>query len=450
MSRGLSERVWLILIFSLYALFGLGYSLLMPMWEGPDEHAHYHMAWSLARRGKLPPPHMNYETYQPALYYWLASRPLLLLDKIDPALSDFVLTRGRYFRNIGKPVRIFNWTPQNYRFLWGPQLLRWLNLITGGLALVFLYRGARLFIPGAAAVRLSALALAGLLPQFLHIVSTISNDALAILAGAILFWLLGKASCERLDRWQAALAASAALVLPVVVKLTVLPVGLAVLLALLFRAWQRRAAWQPRWGWLAGGGVLLGLGLLAGLFQLAPDRAEVLFSEFLWRGLSIRPDALRLDYLRPMFVQLVWSYWGKVGWLAVGLPGAVIALLAFLAAAGAAASLRPLLSSRARERFPAAWEAAAGRQAWIWLWVAAGLAILLVTKNGLTTPRNQGRFLFPANGALLLLVASGWFDLAAPRLQPYLLPLVILAMVALNLLLWSGGVIPVYYQPFLD
>lgn len=88
---------------------------------------------------------------------------------------------------------------------------------------------------------------------------------------------------------------------------------------------------------------------------------------------------------------------------------------------------------------------------WGIIWVAAVLTLLAAVKNVLATPHGlQGRFLFPSIGALSLLMAAGWFALFPPRLAAYLPHLTVGLMVSLNLLLWWGGVLPVYYQPFLD
>ena len=82
-------------------------------------------------------------------------------------------------------------------------------------------------------------------------------------------------------------------------------------------------------------------------------------------------------------------------------------------------------------------------------WITVGLTLLVVTKNALTTPQYQGRFFFPSIGVLSLLAVAGWFTMLPAQVTRYLPAVTVLLMVALNLLLWFGGIIPVYYQPFL-
>ena len=87
---------------------------------------------------------------------------------------------------------------------------------------------------------------------------------------------------------------------------------------------------------------------------------------------------------------------------------------------------------------------------WLAVWLVALLTVLAVARNGLTTFATQGRLLFPAIGALSLLMVAGWHQTLPTRIQQYLPLLVILLFLFCNLILWLTGVIPIYYQPFFD
>jgi hypothetical protein len=211
-------------------------------------------ALCIARTGELPPGNYSSEATQPPLYYWLASRPLVLLDQIDPSLADFYSPELLPYGSVPRLA----WDPGNYRFLWGPQLLRWIGLLPGGLTLHLVFRGVRRFAPRSPALRLAAVSLVGLTPQFLHVSASVSNDALANLAGACLFWLLSGVSSKPL-RWRdVAFLASAALFLPMVTKLTVLPVGAALCGAVIWETRDRWRAHSPRMLTGAGNGVTVG------------------------------------------------------------------------------------------------------------------------------------------------------------------------------------------------
>lgn len=104
----MQERQRIAGIVSLYALLALGYSLLVPIWEAPDESAHYRYALHLAREGSVPSRSENHEAAQPPAYYWLAGRVLLLLDALDPTWSDFYGPPSEAGR-----VPRYEWGPEN-------------------------------------------------------------------------------------------------------------------------------------------------------------------------------------------------------------------------------------------------------------------------------------------------------------------------------------------------
>ncbi|MGH2538166.1 MAG: hypothetical protein ACRDHL_12285, partial [Candidatus Promineifilaceae bacterium] len=219
----MSGRRPLALLLALFAGLALGYSLLMPLWEAPDETAHYLYALILARQGRPPTFDETYEALQPPAYYALAAVALRGLDALDPALAEPYRPplAGR-----DAPLR-YAWDAGNYRFIWGAYLLRWLNIPLGMLAVAAIYLGARKALePGSGGAPMAAAALVALLPQFLHNTVTVGNDALANLAGALLFWLLvaiGRGAGRPGWLWPAGLVA---LALPFLIKLTLLPLAL--------------------------------------------------------------------------------------------------------------------------------------------------------------------------------------------------------------------------------
>src|SRR5215470_7692464 len=107
-----SERRWLILIFALYFLLAVGYSLLMPLWEAPDEGAHYHLAWYLHYKKAYASEEKNYEAAQPRGFYYLGSWVLTALDKINPNLTTYYFPK-EYKYNIRVPKRRFDWMDSN-------------------------------------------------------------------------------------------------------------------------------------------------------------------------------------------------------------------------------------------------------------------------------------------------------------------------------------------------
>ena len=75
MPRTMSVRLarsLLILILSIYLALAVGYGVVTPLFETPDEHLHYFTADFIAREGRLPttrdPGPMAQEAAQPPLY----------------------------------------------------------------------------------------------------------------------------------------------------------------------------------------------------------------------------------------------------------------------------------------------------------------------------------------------------------------------------------------------
>ena len=429
-----SERRWLLLIFALYFLLATGYSLLMPLWEAPDEGAHYHLAWYLHYKKTYATPEKNYEAYQPRAFYYLGAWVLDAIDKINPALTAYYFPK-EYKYNIRIPVRRFDWTDKNYRFLLGVYALRWINMLFGGMALWLNWKTFKLVVPEKSALCLSALAVAALTPQYLHIMSSVNNDTVGTLAGALLFYLVLRFLKEPSSLLGLSLIVLAIL-LPLSTKLTVLPISAAVLLVL---AWKWFSGFsQKRWIFYSS---LLILACAWTFYLLFPEIVQFAISEIKWRLFSLRKGALTIKYMKSISSQILWTFWGKVGWLAVGLPSWIIYLLTTLGLSGMALQMTRLI--RTKLGYPQF-------NLWLATWLISILTILAVFRNGLTTIATQGRFLFPAIGALSLLMVAGWYNVLPERVQHYLPIFIVLLFFSCNMILWLTGIIPVYYQPFLD
>jgi hypothetical protein len=268
--------------------------------------------------------------------------------------------------------------------------------------------------------------------------SSVNNDALGTLAGALLFYLAIQLLVHPTILLGLFLILLAVL-LPLFIKLTVLPVS-AALLVLLTWKWLFSFP-QKRWLLYSGLFVLLGAGIF---YLLFPETIQSAFSEIQWRLFSLRKNALTEKYIKAVSSQILWTYWGKVGWLAVGLPLWAIQFLTGFGLIGMAFSVYKLIRLRPGPL------RSLQRSLWFVAWLVALFTVLAVFRNGLTTFATQGRLLFPAIGALSLLMVTGWHHILPARIQRYLPVLVILLFLVCNLVLWLTGIIPIYYQPFFD
>ena len=131
----------------------------------------------------------------------------------------------------------------------------------------------------------------------------------------------------------------------------------------------------------------------------------------------------------------------------MGLSGATALLLTIVASIGTLASLLAITHRSASRRREFAF---GNGTAWTMLWVAALLSIAAILKNSTVTSYVQGRHIFPALGVLSLLIVNGWLVLLPPRFSAFAPHVVCALLTTLNLYLWFGGIVPTYYQPFLD
>jgi hypothetical protein len=356
------------------------------------------------------------------------------LERVNPKWTHYYLPLEHRF-NIRVPERRFGWTDYNYRFLVGVYVLRWINLVFGGIALWLNWKTFKLLAPEKTTLCLSALAVPGLTPQYLHIMSSVNNDAIATLAGALLFYLTIR-SVNGSSILPGLFSILLAVVLPFLTKLSVLPVSAAVLVIIAFH-WIFGFT-KKRWLIIS---AFLFLAIIVILYVFFPDMIQTVASEIKWRLWSFRENAFTEKHIKFITEQILATYWGRVGWLAVGLPTWVINSLTTFGLIGMALHIYALIKNRGTDQ---------RSLLWIAVWMIAIFAILAVFRNGLTTRATQGRLLFPAIGAISLLMATGWHEILSRKFQPYFPAFIILLFLICNLILWQTGIIPIYYQPFLD
>ncbi len=155
----------------------------------------------------------------------------------------------------------------------------------------------------------------------------------------------------------------------------------------------------------------------------------------------MRKRGVDAEYLNVITNQIIQTYWGKVGWLAVGLPDWIFKLMTALGFLGAALQIQKLIKKRTTTpQF----------NLWVGTFLIATFTILAVARNGLTTGATQGRLLFPAIGAISLLMISGWHEVLPERYRQGLPLFIVTLMLVFNIALWLFGILPIYFQPFLD
>ena len=421
----------LIAILAVYLLLGVQYALGTPLWQVPDEPAHYTYIQHIAENGRLPElregdyPHqyleaaksarfadvdispIRYESHQPPLYYLLIT-PVYLV------------------------ARAVGWHPA--------YAIRVASVLLGGIALLLGYRVARRIFSRDPRIALGATALAALLPMHLTMVAGVNNDVLAeLMIAAVALQLLAPSG----ERWTWRRA--------VLLGLTL---GLAALTKL-----------QSYVGFALVGAVLLwdALGPSDGERALTPKRALGLFlamlgiallvlSPWLLRNASLygwsdplglqrhdqvvmgqltTSEFVRTQGVRALLIGLArttfQSFWGQFGWMGVVLHPRiymVAALLSGLVALSAAVSVGRALKRRA------SLDRSQSRGVWM-LCVWALVTVAGYFWWNLSYVQHQGRYLFPALVPLGVGFAIGLRELLAgdQRAALVALALAILALV---------------------
>ncbi|MFQ5398786.1 MAG: glycosyltransferase family 39 protein [Anaerolineae bacterium] len=197
-------RAPLTLLLAAYLLITLGYGIVNPLFEAPDEHWHFFTAQYIVQHHKLPAVTQDYDKWmsqeaaQPPLYYLLGA---VLIAPVDTAAARNQVWLNPFFlSSIGNASAVTNLnlvvhTPLEkwpwHGYVLAAHLLRILSTFLGLGTLLCIYGSGRLLWPADPRRALLATALVGFLPQFNFVHASISNDPLIIfLASAALYQLL--------------------------------------------------------------------------------------------------------------------------------------------------------------------------------------------------------------------------------------------------------------------
>ncbi|MBK8027301.1 MAG: DUF2142 domain-containing protein [Chloroflexi bacterium] len=421
----------------LYFVLAAGYALRVPAWLAPDEPAHYHYIAQVAGNGCCPviepgdwdqaylsaltgsdfAPEMldrfetiQYEDHQPPLYYLLAAPVYLLTDGSLIALRLFTALLG-----VG--------------------------------VVLAAYAVGRELLPDRPWIALGLAALVAFVPQHLHILASVNNDALAeLIVGWTLWATLRTVKTGSPNPW----------LLGILVGLGLLTKASTLFLAGVVPLWLALAVWRKRG--LAGVVVTLALFavpalLLGGVWWMRnfgvygfPDLFGLRAHDAVVVGQPRTADLIARvgmgEYLRQLSTTTFHSFWGQFGWMELALPswayGLIAAFLAVAALGGIVA-----LARRLRERAALSRESALG---WGLMGAAFALALAQFAYYNTSFQQFQGRYLYTGLIPFALFVTVGLDALrgwVAGRLRGsedaigWLTPLLICWLVPLNLfLLW--------------
>lgn len=415
-----------------YLVLGAAWGLLLPTFESVDEQNHYRYMVFLKDQGRLPrqlplPPEVTGEGHQPPLYYALGALGLRLFSPsasfTEPPRAATVFNRQPVYFVHGPGEGLLRFDGQ----AWPPHLLRLLQLglwlFPGVLLLAWMFE--QLLPPTQARM---VLALLTLNPGFVALAGALNNDHGAWVLGSAALACLLPALKGRPLEWRHWLGFGVAAGLAGLAKPTALGLALLVPVCCLLRPGE----WRKPGPWLALGA--LG-SLLLGWF---------------WRNYSLYGDATAWNALVADCPQCVdpkpllnwhwwwfWSrrtfetYWSVFGWMTWRASPAVTWGFFGLVAAAVTGLFggRPDTPDLAPAGRAMAWTALAG----------VGVVVL---RHDMWLDPPAGRYFYVALVPIGLLLGSGLSAWRWPPWSPWLLSLLLLA---LNLWLLFGRLIPGYY-----
>lgn len=424
-ARAQLHRLILVAILVIFAGLSVVYGIVTPLFEGPDEAAHFRYVQYLAAGEGLPA--IGAATFevlweglqQPPLYYAVAAALIRPLDSGD--VRELLWANPHRGGDTGG-VNLYYHTDRE-AFPWrgaslAVHLLRLLNMVLGVVAVLAAYLSMREISPTRPAPALAVAAVVAFNPQFLFMSGMVTNDVAVAALCSLAIWLLARG----LRRRDLALRDAFWLGIVVALASATKPSGLALLLptaaAVAVIAAGRRSWKILLQGWLIPTGLTVSL---AGWWYV---RGLILYGDpFGWNGLAaINAETIRGQRLTAgdALAYADWlkkSYWGVFG-NGVLMEAAIYRALEFLMAAALFGLMLWIVRQIASLRRPSLDRAGLLGVGLCAMWGVIVTAALISFMQRLDAT-NQGRLLFPAISALAVLLVTGLSGWVPARLAPW-------------------------------
>ena len=446
----------LVLIILLYLALAVTYSVVVPLWEAPDEPSHFLYVRHLAQNGCLPSPTCYgediagsfegdyilsiYEWHHPPLYYLLGALVLRAIEPrhklsapyVFPPIDPDLTYQDSLFVHQSKGP--FDLDEEEL----GPRMLRLLSILMGIGTIWVTYQTARQIFPSEPLLALTASGVVSFMPQYTFISASVNSDNLANLLSALTLLLTIKWITEE-NSYGKTLRLGLLCSLALLSKTTTLFLIPIACLSFALRAKQKGS---PRY-FMKQGLAFLSLPLLTmGLFLALYPR------ENLWtlvatygESLEIDADLMSLDYLWTVLIQINQSFWARFGWMNILIPPAIPNLLGLLCPAGLISALVFWIRGN-RERILSPTQSSS----LLALFASILCTLLVLVKLNLAVFQPQGRLLFPAISAIAILFVAGLLSPLQLRYKPWATLVIVSGMLTFNLVCLTAYLWPVYHS----
>jgi hypothetical protein len=394
-------RAALMVILAVHLALSSGYSLVVPLWEAPDEPAHFLYVDHMARHASLPTPApaptgpwyeqrqvtAPYEWYQMPLYYAVTAGPVALSRAVGGEVPPVQFPRVHRGFPLHSP-RVFE---AEGGAAPGARAARCVSLLLGVLGVWATHSLARSLTREDEVTAAASAGLLAFIPQFGFVSAYVTNDALVVpLAALCLRSYVGWCEGDEPPSLPRVAGGGLLVSLALLAKLSLAPLaplGVGVL------AWRGR---RQGWPWVRQ--VALFTGAMVSLPVLAAALLPGFLDQLAHARATMRHQAqlLTLVHVTSLGPPTHASFWGRFGWMSVVSPPWVAWLFDVVVITGlvtaAAASAKVSLALR-RAMFP--------------LWSICGLAVVAFVRFNLSTSQPQGRLLYVALPALCVLAGFG-------------------------------------------
>jgi hypothetical protein len=371
------------------------WSLVVPIYEAPDEPAHWQYARYLHDHWQLPPYEPGFEEANSPPLAYLIFAPFA----VEASSPDLVRVRSRDGDTVSlAEPRLFMNTGEDYGRYWPQRAARLLACVISTFTVAFVWHAG--LAAGGRTVALFAALVVGLLPMFAFRAGHVSNDPLAGCFAAAATWGMIRLLREPFS-WRIACLTSAAVGLAYMTKISAIalvpPVALAIVLAEPAPTLRTRAV------------RLTALAVAAAIVAPWTVRNVLLYGDP-FASEAMRTAVAHIITDRPLFSayfvdvfprMLIKSFIGIFGWANLVLPPIAYRPYVVLFAAGLAGAAVATLRRRLDWRLVAVLAAAC----------LAALAIVVRINLQFTQP--QGRYLMPGLPAFAVLLALGLRSLPA-------------------------------------
>lgn len=405
-------------ILLVYLIVGSLYAAATPVWQAPDEPAHYNYIRSLATGEGLPV--MEPGDYDQGYLSELTSRGFPEELSVTPL----------EYEDHQPPLYYLLATPVYWLSSGSVLMLRLFSLVIGAISVTMVMMILREFWPAESGIAWLGGGLVAFIPQFVAITASVNNDVLTFALLWLWLWLALRYVRGLVSPWALG-GIAGALLLTKTTGYGVLP--LTVLVAYLR---YRRAGMSFRWMARQLMALLLPALVLGGIWWVRnsvvygwPDLLGLQQHDAIVVGQPRTADWIADQGFIPFLTSGVWtvfrSFWAQFGWMGVVVDVRIyqaLAIFSLLTVYGAVWRLAEAFGTGFDPR---------QRDALLVLATSAGITLVLFLGYNVTFVQHQGRYLFPALPLLATGAALGWQRLMERRLA--VIAALTLAVVALGL-----------------